>query len=78
LLTDEPFTRKDIIVLQDPLNLSNRTLTQFDHVRNERRVDETPQSRTANVNTQLSGDMARALQQLDTASARTGACSLCA
>ena len=72
-MTDAPFTRKDIVVLQDPLNLSSRTLQQFDHVLNERRVDEAPQSRTANVNMALSGDMARAMQQLDTASARTGA-----
>ncbi|KAL4431394.1 hypothetical protein ABPG75_006650 [Micractinium tetrahymenae] len=35
LLTDEPFTRKDIIHLQDPLNLSGRNLADFDHVKKE-------------------------------------------
>ena len=33
LLSDMPFTRKDVIVLQDPLNLSGRVLAQFDHVK---------------------------------------------
>ncbi|PSC74703.1 peptidyl-prolyl cis-trans isomerase CYP65 [Micractinium conductrix] len=33
LLTDEPFTRKDIIHLQDPLNLAGRNLAEFDHVK---------------------------------------------
>lgn len=32
---DEPFTRKDIIHLQDPLNLSGRNLSDFDHVKKE-------------------------------------------
>jgi peptidyl-prolyl cis-trans isomerase-like 2 len=32
LLTDTPFTRKDIIHIQDPLNLSNRTLDNYHHV----------------------------------------------
>mmetsp|Transcript_34870 Transcript_34870/g.62713 ORF Transcript_34870/g.62713 Transcript_34870/m.62713 type:complete len:701 (-) Transcript_34870:235-2337(-) len=33
LLTEEPFTRKDIIHIQDPLNISGRTIDQFDHIR---------------------------------------------
>ncbi|GFH12881.1 uncharacterized protein HaLaN_08650, partial [Haematococcus lacustris] len=32
LLTDEPFTRKDIIHIQDPLNLQNKAVEQFSHV----------------------------------------------
>ncbi|EFN51543.1 hypothetical protein CHLNCDRAFT_49208 [Chlorella variabilis] len=40
LLTDEPFTRKDLIHLQDPLNLSGRNLAEFDHVKRELVVDE--------------------------------------
>ncbi len=36
LLTDEPFTRKDIIHLQDPLNLQVRDL--FGTERNSRRL----------------------------------------
>ncbi len=75
LLTDEPFTRKDILVIQDPLNLSGRTLDQFDHVRNQlSATDQAQQSRGANVNAALSGDMARALKHLDTDAARAGTC----
>ena len=37
---DEPFTRKDLIHLQDPLNLSGRNLAEFDHVKRELVVDE--------------------------------------
>lgn len=41
LLTDEPFSRKDIIHLQDPMNLSARNMQQFDHVkRNLKLIDE--------------------------------------
>ena len=38
LLTDEPFTRKDIIHLQDPMNLSGRNMEQFDHVKKKLRL----------------------------------------
>jgi hypothetical protein len=40
LLTEEPFTRKDIIHLQDPLNLTSRTIETFDHVVKELAVEE--------------------------------------
>jgi hypothetical protein len=33
LVTEEPFTRKDILHLQDPLNLSGRLIDSFDHVK---------------------------------------------
>jgi peptidyl-prolyl cis-trans isomerase-like 2 len=36
LITEEPFSRKDIIHLQDPLNLSGRMITEFDHVKRAR------------------------------------------
>lgn len=36
LLTGEPFTRKDIIVLQDPQNLSGRDLSSFDYVKSNK------------------------------------------
>lgn len=40
LLTDEPFTRKDIIHIQDPLNLSKRTVSEFDHVKHSRSIED--------------------------------------
>lgn len=33
LLTDEPFTRKDIIHIQDPLNVSGKVISDFHHVK---------------------------------------------
>ena len=38
LLTDEPFVRKDLIVLQDPANLDKFNITQFHHVQNNIKV----------------------------------------
>ncbi|KAI9321526.1 peptidyl-prolyl cis-trans isomerase-like 2 [Dichotomocladium elegans] len=38
LLTDEPFTRKDIIMLQDPHNLDNRNMANFQHLNKDLKV----------------------------------------
>ncbi|KAF9179074.1 Peptidyl-prolyl cis-trans isomerase cyp8 [Haplosporangium sp. Z 767] len=38
LMTDEPFTRKDIITIQDPHNLQKRNLAEFHYVKNELNV----------------------------------------
>ncbi|XP_020794007.1 RING-type E3 ubiquitin-protein ligase PPIL2 [Boleophthalmus pectinirostris] len=38
LLTDEPFTRQDIIVLQDPTNLHKFNVSDFFHVKNNLKV----------------------------------------
>ena len=38
LISDEPFTRRDIIHIQDPLNLSGRNLAQFDHVKHNKQI----------------------------------------
>uniref|UniRef100_A0A7N6A1C2 RING-type E3 ubiquitin transferase n=1 Tax=Anabas testudineus TaxID=64144 RepID=A0A7N6A1C2_ANATE len=38
LLTDEPFTRKDIITLQDPTNLDKFNVSEFFHVKNNLKV----------------------------------------
>lgn len=40
LLTDEPFTRKDIITLQDPTDLSKFNLANFYHLKNNLRVED--------------------------------------
>lgn len=39
LLTDEPYQKSDIIVLQDPHNLQKFNLSSFHHVRNNLRVE---------------------------------------
>ncbi|KAK9834481.1 hypothetical protein WJX74_002655 [Apatococcus lobatus] len=38
LLTDAAFSRKDIIHIQDPLNLAGRNLEAFDHIKKDLRV----------------------------------------
>lgn len=40
LMNDEPFTRADIITLQDPQNIEMRDLSQFDYVKRELKVSE--------------------------------------
>lgn len=40
LITDEPFSRKDIITLQDPTNLSKFNLSNFHHLKNNLRVED--------------------------------------
>lgn len=39
LILDTPFERKDIIVLQDPLNLSKFNISDYHHVKNDLRVE---------------------------------------
>ncbi|KAI8096409.1 peptidyl-prolyl cis-trans isomerase-like 2 [Halteromyces radiatus] len=38
LMTDEPFTRKDIIMIQDPHNLENRDMSNFHYLNNNLKV----------------------------------------
>jgi peptidyl-prolyl cis-trans isomerase-like protein 2 len=40
LLTDEPFQRKDIIVLQDPRNTSKFNMNNFHHIKMKLRIDD--------------------------------------
>jgi len=40
LLSDEPFVRSDIIVLQDPRNMTKFNLSSFHHVKNKLKVDD--------------------------------------
>ena len=40
LLTDEPFTRKDVIVLQDPKETSKFNMNNFHHIKNKLKVDD--------------------------------------
>eukprot|EP00271_Cylindrocystis_brebissonii_P011161 TRINITY_DN2800_c0_g3_i1.p1 TRINITY_DN2800_c0_g3~~TRINITY_DN2800_c0_g3_i1.p1 ORF type:complete len:638 (+),score=168.47 TRINITY_DN2800_c0_g3_i1:54-1967(+) len=40
LLTDEPFTREDILTLQDPARLDAKVLTEFDHIKKDHRLDD--------------------------------------
>uniref|UniRef100_A0A6P7GE97 RING-type E3 ubiquitin-protein ligase PPIL2 n=1 Tax=Diabrotica virgifera virgifera TaxID=50390 RepID=A0A6P7GE97_DIAVI len=58
LITDQPFERKDIIVLQDPNNLSKFDISKFHHVKQNLRVEteeeiadkSDPQARLKKIN----------------------------
>ena len=39
-MNDEPFTKADIITLQDPLNIEQRDLSQFDYVKRELKTSD--------------------------------------
>lgn len=41
LMTDEPFTRADIITIQNPKNLKARMLEDYDYLKNEKKVGGT-------------------------------------
>ncbi|KAK7367623.1 hypothetical protein VNO80_09638 [Phaseolus coccineus] len=69
LLTDEPFTRDDLITIQNPNALDNKVLLDFDHVKNSLKVDDEELQKmssdpTYNIN--MSGDIKQMLQELGT------------
>lgn len=71
LITDEPFTRSDIIEIQDPSDLSAKNFNDFDHVKNKISVVETAggeQDPKSGLKT-VSNDMQRTLSVLGTGEA---------
>ena len=44
LITDEPFVRSDIIVIQDPKDLSKFNVTDFYHIKNQLRLGDDEES----------------------------------
>lgn len=40
LITEEPFTRKDIVTIQDPENLAGRNLREYDYVKGDKKVQD--------------------------------------
>ncbi|GAA6017581.1 hypothetical protein JCM8202_000340 [Rhodotorula sphaerocarpa] len=65
LLTDEPFTRKDVIMLQDPLNLDKKDVSKFDHVRRALKVEPEDEGALSGINVEASG-IGRVLKTLET------------
>lgn len=73
LLTDEPFTREDLITIQNPNALDSRVLLDFDHVKNSLKVDDEELKKmesdpTCNIN--LIGDIKQMLKELGTEKAK--------
>ena len=68
LLTDEKFSRKDLVTIQDPMNLAGRAVDRFEHV--VRGHDVAPArapSAAGNVNAEnVSADVKRVLAKLGT------------
>jgi len=72
LLTDEKFTRKDLVTIQDPMNLNARALDSFEHVKKGlgASVSGAVINKASNVNQKgISADTRRVLERLGTADA---------
>ncbi|XP_022963268.1 peptidyl-prolyl cis-trans isomerase CYP65-like [Cucurbita moschata] len=73
LLTDEPFSREDIITIQNPTALDSKVLLDFDHVKKSLKVDNEELQKmksdpTYNIN--VSGDIKQMLKELGTEEGR--------
>lgn len=69
LLTDKPFTRKDIIHLQDPLNFQNKVVAHFEHIKKDLSVEEARGDEGSSLR-HVSEDTQRVLDTLGTSSAK--------
>ncbi|KAF6139070.1 hypothetical protein GIB67_010796 [Kingdonia uniflora] len=69
LLTDEPFTREDLITIQNPNALDIKVLDDFDHVKKSLKVDNEEYEKMSSdpsYNINVSGDIKQMLQELGT------------
>ncbi|RHZ79257.1 hypothetical protein Glove_150g39 [Diversispora epigaea] len=65
LLEDVPFTRKDIITLQDPHNLESRNLMNFHYLKNDLKIDEDKSDKPLNdINIEATGSAALVLTKI--------------
>lgn len=62
---DETFTVKDIITLQDPLNLEKRTVGNFDYIRNNLSVTIEDKNQSGNQFINLNQTAKRIFEELD-------------
>ncbi len=71
LVSDAEFGRKDIITLQDPLNVNGRNLSEFKYLREgvNTLTEEQQRERSAGVNKNALGSAASVLKDKDTAAA---------
>ncbi|KAJ8567344.1 hypothetical protein K7X08_019552 [Anisodus acutangulus] len=73
LLTDEPFTREDLITIQNPNALDTKVLLDFDHVKKSLKVDDEEiqkmQSDPA-YNINITGDIKQMLKELGSEKAK--------
>ncbi|KAL7423807.1 cyclophilin peptidyl-prolyl cis-trans isomerase Cyp8 [Cryptotrichosporon argae] len=66
LVSDEPFTRKDIITIQDPENLKSRDLREYDYVKKDKKVaaDEMANDPLRGINVDAAGGASKVLRLL--------------
>ncbi|CAG8557984.1 5749_t:CDS:10 [Ambispora gerdemannii] len=64
LLTDEPFTRKDVITIQDPHNLEARNLSNFYYLKNDIKVEKAKQSPLYDINVEATGSAGKVLEKI--------------
>ncbi|KAF5736228.1 peptidyl-prolyl cis-trans isomerase CYP65 isoform X1 [Tripterygium wilfordii] len=65
LLTDEPFSKEDLIVIQNPNALDSKVTQDFDHVKKSLEVDdEELKGMASNIN--IAGDIKQMLEELGT------------
>lgn len=69
LLTDEPFTRKDILHIQDPLNFQNKVVRDFEHMKKQLTAEDAPEGDGAELRN-VSDDTRRVLESLGTSTAK--------
>nr|CAD1837812.1 unnamed protein product [Ananas comosus var. bracteatus] len=69
LLTDEPFTKDDLITIQNPNALDSKVLVEFDHVKNSLKLDDEDLKKMQedpSYNINLTGDIKQMLKELGT------------
>jgi peptidyl-prolyl cis-trans isomerase-like protein 2 len=66
LISDEPFTRSDIITIQDPNNLASRDLREYDYVKTGRKVtdDEMEGDPLKGINVDAAGGAGKVLKMI--------------
>ncbi|KAG6666064.1 peptidyl-prolyl cis-trans isomerase CYP65 [Carya illinoinensis] len=69
LLTDEPFTKEDLITIQNPNALDTKVLLDFDHIKNSLKLDDEDlkkMSSDPSYNINVTGDIKQMLEELGT------------
>ncbi|XP_075498609.1 peptidyl-prolyl cis-trans isomerase CYP65 isoform X1 [Primulina tabacum] len=73
LLTDEPFTKQDLITIQNPNSLDIKTLVDFDHVKKNLKIDDEELKKMESdpsYNININGDIKQMLKELGTEKAK--------
>ncbi|KAJ9099952.1 hypothetical protein QFC21_003960 [Naganishia friedmannii] len=66
LVTEEPFTKKDIITIQDPENLAARDLKNYDYIKSDKKLDDEDQAHNPlkGINVDAAGGAGKVLRMV--------------